>query len=73
MEAGRKRTDHHQAACMDSPVGTVGMNSFRPANSPKLAEAKGYLTCLLTSFVISNIVTFDLPPKTALSASSALI
>src|SRR6478672_974155 len=32
-----------------------------------------YLRCLLTSFVISNIETLPLPPKTALSLSSALI
>src|SRR5438132_6154609 len=32
-----------------------------------------YFRCLLTSFVISNIDTCFLPPKTALSASSALI
>jgi len=32
-----------------------------------------YLTCLLTSFVISNMLTVPLPPKTAFSAASALI
>src|ERR1051325_6413019 len=32
-----------------------------------------YFTCLLTSFVISNIVTVFLPPKTAFNLSSALM
>src|SRR5262249_46538519 len=33
----------------------------------------GYLRCLLTSLVISNMLTLLLPPKTAFRASSALI
>jgi hypothetical protein len=32
-----------------------------------------YLTCLFTSFVISNMLTVALPPNTAFNASSALI
>lgn len=32
-----------------------------------------YFRCLFTSFVISNMLTLDLPPKTGFSASSALI
>ena len=32
-----------------------------------------YLTCLLTSFVISNMLTVFLPPKTAFNVSSELI
>src|SRR5258705_2674825 len=32
-----------------------------------------YLRCLLTSLVISNIETWDLPPNTGLSLSSALM
>src|SRR4051812_42643433 len=37
------------------------------------AEAGLYLRCLPTSLVISNMLTFALPPNTSLSASSALI
>ena len=36
-------------------------------------EAAGYLTWAETSLVISNIVTWLLPPKTAFSFSSALM
>ena len=36
-------------------------------------EALNYFRCLLTSLVISNMLTVDLPPNTAFSAASALI
>ena len=39
----------------------------------RLAAPVCYLRCLLTSLVISNIETLDLPPNTALSLSSALM
>src|SRR5581483_8092598 len=44
----------------------------RPA-PPALPARRTYFTCLLTSFVISNMLTVALPPNTALSASSDLI
>jgi hypothetical protein len=34
---------------------------------------RGYLRCLLTSFVISNIETWALPPNTGFRFSSALM
>src|SRR6185295_11330695 len=37
------------------------------------AGCSDYLRCLLTSLVISNIETWDLPPNTGLSLSSALM
>ena len=36
-------------------------------------DIEAQLMCLLTSLVISNMLTLDLPPKIALSLSSALI
>lgn len=39
----------------------------------KIAKPNQAVTCLLTSFVISNIVTWDLPLKTALRFASALM
>ena len=36
-------------------------------------QLSGYLTCLLTSFVISNMLTCALPPKTGFNMSSDLI
>lgn len=36
-------------------------------------EAGSYLTCLFTSFVISNMLTCDLPLNTAFRLASALI
>jgi hypothetical protein len=33
----------------------------------------GYFRCLFTSFVISNMLTADFPPKTGFSVASALI
>ena len=38
-----------------------------------LSPFQPYFKCLLTSFVISNMLTDDLPPNTALSDVSALI
>src|ERR1043165_1795074 len=55
------------------------MNSSRSAGRTRrdvmtcLPWGRNYLTCLLTSFVISNMLTDDLPAKTALSAASELI
>jgi len=34
---------------------------------------RNYFTCLLTRLVISNMLTWDLPPNTALRFASALI
>src|SRR6476469_1915097 len=45
----------------------------RPSDTTTLVERRTYLRCLFTSFVISNIETCPLPPKTGLSLSSALI
>ena len=39
----------------------------------RLPSPDSYLRCLPTSLVISNMLTTDLPPKTAFSLSSALI
>ena len=36
-------------------------------------ERPSYFRCLLTSFVISNMLTVDLPPKTVFRLLSALI
>src|SRR5215831_7367698 len=44
--------------------------------SPKVGPTgrdRDYFRCLLTSFVIANMFTEDLPPKTALRPASALI
>ena len=52
------RVDHQPSAIRHQPS---AMAVFR------------YFKCLLTSFVISNILTVALPPNTGLSMSSALI
>jgi hypothetical protein len=59
----------------------AGINA--PAEVPQLAALAGSdgeiakpnqaVTCLLTSFVISNIETWDLPLKTAFRFASALM
>src|SRR6185503_8073187 len=41
--------------------------------SPAPSTLLAYFKCLLTSFVISNMLTDDLPPNTAFSEPSALI
>src|SRR5216117_162678 len=57
--------------------GWVEKKERRSRRPPPVASsesgAAGYLTCLLTSLVISNMLTCALPPNTALSASSDLI
>ncbi len=44
-----------------------GLDAFESLDRP------AYFRCLPTSFVISNMLTVDLPPKTAFSVASALI
>src|SRR5580765_505306 len=51
--------------------GAMTPSPLAMSHQPWRCEA--YLRCLLTSLVISNMLTVALPPKTALSASSALI
>src|SRR5215510_2639370 len=43
------------------------------SHQPSAMIGEAHLTCLLTSFVISNMLTCALPPNTCLSASSDLI
>jgi hypothetical protein len=49
--------------------------AIRPngAPLPVSRERANYFRCFPTSFVISNMFTADLPPKTAFSVASALI
>ena len=53
---------------------TQQRDARRMTRPPECCQCgEGYLMCLLTSLVISNIETLALPPNTALSLSSALI
>ena len=54
------------------PLGAISSTpcSLRGARAAGLTR---YFRCLPTSFVISNMFTADLPPKTGHSAASALI
>ena len=47
-------------------AGRAGQEGILPA-------VRAYFRCLFTSFVISNMLTDDLPPNTAFSVLSALI
>src|SRR5262249_55442638 len=50
-----------------------GCPSQRCAAARFSTERANYFRCFPTSFVISNMFTADLPPKTAFSVASALI
>ena len=63
MEYGRNAADKQNAP----PRGAAGRRTYR------WSGAAAYLRCFETSFVISNMLTWRLPPNTARSLSSALI
>ena len=50
---------------------TGGSASARRRGRPAATGPIGYPSCLLTSFVISNMLTTALPPNTGLRAASA--
>jgi len=64
--------DESAIPCQPSAVKIRGAHRVGSAPSDERLSSS-YFMCLLTSFVISNIDTFPLPPKTARSLSSALI
>ena len=56
-----------------SPAGDERATDAGLAEARRGERGQTYFRCLLTSLVISNMLTVALPPKTGLSAASALI
>ena len=76
MLSRRPQVRRRDGEAVDETIGRSGEGydqRRRVRRSALTVRQVCYLTCLFTSFVISNMLTVALPPNTAFNASSALI